>query len=161
MVIDSVNFPQEVRSVSEMTFDLLSERTMHSHKIPLLLACNKQDIALARRCSNIQKELEKEMYEDIALHAQPSTKERPALFLGYYGVWLHIWSVRVGVCVQAPNINISLVPRLGLLWGVASHPEGKSWGVCSVLYAICRHIEYLPLVPKKDKKKKKNLLLSK
>ena len=100
MVIDSVNFPQEVRSVSEMTFDLLSERTMHSHKIPLLLACNKQDIALARRCSNIQKELEKEMYEDIALHAQPSTKERPALFLGYYGVWLHIWSVRIGVCIQ-------------------------------------------------------------
>ena len=76
MVIDSVNFPEEVRSVSEMTFDLLSEKTMHTYKIPLLLACNKQDMALARRCSNIQKELEKEMYEDAPLHAQTFNSEK-------------------------------------------------------------------------------------
>lgn len=62
LVIDSINFPQEVRGVSELTFDLLSERVVHKRKIPLLVACNKQDMALARGCSNIQKELEKEMY---------------------------------------------------------------------------------------------------
>ena len=65
LVIDSINFPQEVRGVSELTFDLLSERVVHKRQVPVLVACNKQDMALARGCSNIQKELEKEMYDYI------------------------------------------------------------------------------------------------
>ena len=69
------------------------------------------------------------MCEDIALIPKPSNKEK-----------LDVW---------VPILILALFPRLGLLWGVASHLECKNRGVYSVLCAVCRHIESLPLVSKK------------
>ena len=98
------------------------------------LATNRT-LHLQGDAATFRKSLRKKcMYEDIVLIPKPSTKGK---------AW----------CLGT-NINISLVPRLGLLWGVASHPECKSLGVCSVLCAIYRCVEYLPLVPKKRQKKK-------
>lgn len=61
VLIDSDNFPKEVRAVAELVYDLLLEPTVHKGGTPLLMACNKQDLPLAKDCSAIQKQLEKEM----------------------------------------------------------------------------------------------------
>ena len=61
LVIDSVKFPQEVRNVAELTFDLLLDGAVRKGRVPLLVACNKQDLASARGCEAIRKQLEREM----------------------------------------------------------------------------------------------------
>ena len=61
VVIDSVNFPQESRSVAELFFDLLSDRLIHKKKVVILVACNKQDLPLARSSEEIRRLLEAEM----------------------------------------------------------------------------------------------------
>lgn len=61
VVIDSVNFPSESRSVAELFFDLLSDRVIHKKKVSILVVCNKQDLALARSSEEIRKLLEAEL----------------------------------------------------------------------------------------------------
>ena len=61
VVIDSDNFPSEVRSVAELVYDLLLEPTILEGRAPVLMACNKQDLALAKDCATIQAQLEREM----------------------------------------------------------------------------------------------------
>jgi GTPase SAR1 family protein len=61
VVIDSDNFPSEVRSVAELIYDLLLESAVLEGRAPVLMACNKQDLALAKDCATIQAELEKEI----------------------------------------------------------------------------------------------------
>ena len=61
LVVDSVNFDKEVGDVAGLLYDLLSDPLVHKRKISLLVACNKQDLTLARRAEAITKHLEKEM----------------------------------------------------------------------------------------------------
>ena len=42
IVIDSVNFPQETRDLAHLVIEVLSEPTVHTRRIPILFACNKQ-----------------------------------------------------------------------------------------------------------------------
>ncbi|GBM16633.1 Signal recognition particle receptor subunit beta [Araneus ventricosus] len=41
-VVDSFNFPKEIRDVAGFLFRLLQEPMIHSNKVPFLIACNKQ-----------------------------------------------------------------------------------------------------------------------
>lgn len=59
--MDSVNFDKEVGDVAGLLYDLLSDPIIHKRKISLLIACNKQDLTLARKSEAITKRLEKEM----------------------------------------------------------------------------------------------------
>ena len=61
LVVDSVNFDKEVSDVAGLLYDLLSDPVIHKRKISLLVACNKQDLTLARRAEAITKHLEKEL----------------------------------------------------------------------------------------------------
>lgn len=61
MVIDSLNFPSEVHDVAELLYDLLSDPRYYRSKAPLLIACNKQDMALASTKDSIRTSLEKQM----------------------------------------------------------------------------------------------------
>lgn len=61
LVVDSVNFDKEVSDVAGLLYDLLSDPVIHKKRISLLVACNKQDLTLARRAEAITKHLEKEM----------------------------------------------------------------------------------------------------
>ena len=61
VVIDSDNFPSEVRGVAELVYDLLLEVEGRLGQVPVLLACNKQDLKLAKDCLAIQSQLEREM----------------------------------------------------------------------------------------------------
>lgn len=59
LVIDSVNFITEYRDVAALLYDLLA--SWHHKQIPLLIACNKQDLLLAKSCDTIKSELETEI----------------------------------------------------------------------------------------------------
>lgn len=61
LVVDSFNFPQETRAVAELFFDLLSDRIIHKRRVAILVACNKQDLALVSGLDYIKKRLEAEM----------------------------------------------------------------------------------------------------
>ena len=61
MVIDSDNFPSEVRGVAELVYDLLLEPAIFKGRAPVLMSCNKQDLPLAKDRTAIKKQLEKEM----------------------------------------------------------------------------------------------------
>jgi signal recognition particle receptor subunit beta len=53
LVVDSVSFPQESRDVAELVYDTLADSTFTSHRVPLLLACNKQGMALQFICNTL------------------------------------------------------------------------------------------------------------
>ena len=55
IVIDSFNFPREARSAAELFFDLLSDRQVHKKRAAILVACNKQDLAMVSSSEDIQK----------------------------------------------------------------------------------------------------------
>ena len=59
--MDSDNFPSEVRGVSELVYDLLLEPVISRGTAPVLIACNKQDLPLAKDCAAIRTQLEQEM----------------------------------------------------------------------------------------------------
>ena len=61
MVIDSDNFPSEVRGVAELVYDLLQEPVVVKGKAPVLMTCNKQDLSLAKNKMAVRKLLEEEM----------------------------------------------------------------------------------------------------
>ena len=61
MVIDSLNFPSQAHDVSELLYDLLSDVTYYRTRAPLLIACNKHDMALAVPKESIMETLEKQM----------------------------------------------------------------------------------------------------
>lgn len=60
-IIDSVNFPREIRDVADYMYDLLANRTIQRNKISILVACNKQDLTTAKSHNVIRTQLEKEL----------------------------------------------------------------------------------------------------
>ncbi|XP_070390302.1 signal recognition particle receptor subunit beta [Dermacentor albipictus] len=60
-VVDSVNFPREVRDVAEFLYNLLCDPVISQHCPPFMIVCNKQDEAMAKSSKVIQSQLEKEM----------------------------------------------------------------------------------------------------
>lgn len=61
VMIDSDNFPSEVRNVAELVYDLLLEPAVCKGGAPVLMSCNKQDLPLAKDCATIKSQLEREM----------------------------------------------------------------------------------------------------
>lgn len=61
VVVDSVNFPREVRDVAEFLYGLLCDPVISQHCPPIMIVCNKQDQTLAKSPKVIQSQLEKEM----------------------------------------------------------------------------------------------------
>ncbi|XP_041377889.1 signal recognition particle receptor subunit beta-like [Gigantopelta aegis] len=60
-VIDSLTFQKEIKDVAEFLYTVLSDNTVLSRSLPILIACNKQDQTLAKGSKVIQSNLEKEM----------------------------------------------------------------------------------------------------
>lgn len=60
VVIDSAN-RQSIVQASDFIYDVLNSQTMQNKNLPLLLACNKQDITDSRKATQIAKDLETEM----------------------------------------------------------------------------------------------------
>ncbi|XP_072048183.1 signal recognition particle receptor subunit beta-like [Amphiura filiformis] len=57
-IIDSTTFQKEIKEVAEYLYTLLSDKTVNTQ---FLIACNKQDITMAKSSKVIHQQLEKEM----------------------------------------------------------------------------------------------------
>lgn len=60
-VVDSAIFQKEVRDVAEFLYFLLTDSVVSRTAPNLLVACNKQDITMAKSAKLIQQQLEKEL----------------------------------------------------------------------------------------------------
>ncbi|XP_071805926.1 signal recognition particle receptor subunit beta-like [Asterias amurensis] len=60
-VVDSASFQSELKEVAEFVYTLLSDHIISQHKLSVLIACNKQDMTMAKSSKIIQERLEKEM----------------------------------------------------------------------------------------------------
>ncbi|XP_065267469.1 ovotransferrin-like [Emys orbicularis] len=73
-VVDSVVFQREVKDVAEFLYQVLTDCTVLKNALPLLIACNKQDITMAKSAKLIQQQLEKELNTlRVTRSAAPST----------------------------------------------------------------------------------------
>uniref|UniRef100_A0A3B1ITQ3 Signal recognition particle receptor subunit beta n=1 Tax=Astyanax mexicanus TaxID=7994 RepID=A0A3B1ITQ3_ASTMX len=60
-VVDSAVFQKEVKDVAELLYSLLTDSVVTRNAPTLLIACNKQDITMAKSAKLIQQQLEKEL----------------------------------------------------------------------------------------------------
>ncbi|XP_035632141.1 signal recognition particle receptor subunit beta-like [Oncorhynchus keta] len=60
-VVDSAIFQKEVRDVAEFLYFLLTDSVVSRNAPSLIVACNKQDITMAKSAKLIRQQLEKEM----------------------------------------------------------------------------------------------------
>ncbi|XP_075996969.1 signal recognition particle receptor subunit beta [Genypterus blacodes] len=60
-VVDSAIFQKEVRDVAEFLYVLLTDNVISRNAPAVLVACNKQDITMAKSAKLIQQQLEKEL----------------------------------------------------------------------------------------------------
>lgn len=60
-VLDSSTFSADARQAADYLYTLIADPYVNAHSIPILIACNKQDLPLAKTLSVIKKQLEKEL----------------------------------------------------------------------------------------------------
>lgn len=60
-VLDASTITKGIRDATEFLFRILSDPYVHTNRTPVLIACNKQDLTLAKGCSVIERELAKEI----------------------------------------------------------------------------------------------------
>ncbi|MBN3298544.1 SRPRB protein, partial [Amia calva] len=89
-VVDSAVFQKEVRDVAEFLYSLLTDSVIVKNTPFLLIACNKQDITMAKSAKLIQQQLEKEMNtlrvtRSAALSAQDGPSGGGTVHLGKKG----------------------------------------------------------------------------
>ncbi|XP_008104569.1 signal recognition particle receptor subunit beta [Anolis carolinensis] len=72
-IVDSVAFQREMKDVAEFLYQLLIDNTLLKNAPPLLIACNKQDVTMAKSSKLIQQQLERELNTlRVTLSAAPS-----------------------------------------------------------------------------------------
>uniref|UniRef100_A0A673TZU2 Signal recognition particle receptor subunit beta n=2 Tax=Suricata suricatta TaxID=37032 RepID=A0A673TZU2_SURSU len=73
-VVDSAAFQREVKDVAEFLYQVLTDSMSLKNTPSFLIACNKQDIAMAKSAKLIQQQLEKELNTlRVTRSAAPST----------------------------------------------------------------------------------------
>ncbi|KAF4076778.1 hypothetical protein AMELA_G00219060 [Ameiurus melas] len=60
-VVDSAIFQKEVKDVAEFLYSLLTDSVVTKNAPTMLIACNKQDITMAKSAKLIQQQLEREL----------------------------------------------------------------------------------------------------
>ncbi|XP_013420918.1 signal recognition particle receptor subunit beta-like [Lingula anatina] len=60
-VVDSASLQKDIKDVAECLYTILTDGFVSSAAVPILIACNKQDLTLAKGAKVVQKQLEKEM----------------------------------------------------------------------------------------------------
>ncbi|XP_072266198.1 signal recognition particle receptor subunit beta [Pyxicephalus adspersus] len=73
-VVDSSAFQREVKDVAEFLYQILTDAALQKNAPSILIACNKQDISMAKSAKLIQQQLEKELNTlRVTQSAAPST----------------------------------------------------------------------------------------
>eukprot|EP00299_Pterocystis_sp_00344_P015713 c7859_g1_i1.p1 GENE.c7859_g1_i1~~c7859_g1_i1.p1 ORF type:complete len:227 (-),score=52.35 c7859_g1_i1:119-799(-) len=86
-VVDSLDVSSQARQYADFLYDLLTDPTVLSGKIRMLIACNKQDAAAPLPPAFIQKTLEKELDHVRKARTSMSTQgsEGETMYLGIHG----------------------------------------------------------------------------
>ncbi|KAJ8256839.1 hypothetical protein COCON_G00189910 [Conger conger] len=89
-VVDSAIFQKEVRDVAELLYSLLTDSVIARNAPTILIACNKQDITMAKSAKLIQQQLEKELNtlrvtRSAALSSQDGSAGGASVYLGKRG----------------------------------------------------------------------------
>lgn len=75
-VVDSSAFQREVKEVAEFLYQILTDAILLRNVPPILVACNKQDVSMAKSAKLVQQQLEKELNTlRVTQSAVPSTLE--------------------------------------------------------------------------------------
>jgi len=87
-VLDSTSISSSVHHVAEHLYDILTNRQVHNKKIPVLIACNKSDLTMAKSCEVVKEALLKEINKiRNTKTAMPSSQddemEEEQVFLGF------------------------------------------------------------------------------
>ncbi|XP_038608267.1 signal recognition particle receptor subunit beta [Tachyglossus aculeatus] len=78
-VVDSGTFQREVKDVAQFLYQVLIDSLVLKNAPSLLIACNKQDITMAKSAKVIQQQLEKELNTlRVTRSAAPSTMDSSA-----------------------------------------------------------------------------------
>ena len=56
-------FREKYGEAAEILYDIINKVTLLDHRVPVLIACNKQDLQFAKKATSIEVELEKEIEE--------------------------------------------------------------------------------------------------
>ncbi|RDD40506.1 Signal recognition particle receptor subunit beta [Trichoplax sp. H2] len=102
-VVDSLNIQRELRDVSSLLYDILANKVVIKNKVPVLIACNKQDGTTAKSQKVVIKLLEQEMDKlritrTAALKDGNDNSEEAVDFIGKKGKdfeFSHVMPVRV------------------------------------------------------------------
>ena len=62
-ILDASTFQKDIQDTAEFLYTILTDDVVLSHKLPLLVVCNKQDLISAKSSSIIKMGLEKELLE--------------------------------------------------------------------------------------------------
>lgn len=62
LVLDSTTRQTDAQA-SELLYDVLNSSIMRQNEVPVLIACNKQDMSDARKANQIEKDIEVQMYD--------------------------------------------------------------------------------------------------
>lgn len=119
-LIDSVNFPREIRDVAEYMYDLLANRTMQKNKMSILVACNKQDLTTAKSNNVIKTQLEKELNKlrqtrSAALLGIDDYSSSKNAFIGKQGKdfeFTHVHPIKVDFCECSLKSEKDVQPNL-------------------------------------------------
>lgn len=83
-VVDSLLLLSNIRDVADFLYTVLSDPSINKYRVPVLVACNKQDEAKAKSSKVIQNQLEKELnnIRETRISALASTdSDDPASFI--------------------------------------------------------------------------------
>lgn len=84
-VLDSLSFVTNNRNVADCLYTVLSDPVVVRKRIPLLIACNKQDEAKAKSAKVLQKQLEREVHairETRAAALDSTDRDTDVLIIG-------------------------------------------------------------------------------
>lgn len=89
-VVDSSNIQKQLRDAAEFLFNIISEPAVFAARPRLLVACNKQDVGLAKGAAVVRRELQRELNLLRATHSRSlqGTNDTPVadhVFLGHEG----------------------------------------------------------------------------
>ena len=106
-VIDSSNIQKQLRDTAEFLFNIISEPTLFAAKPQLLVACNKQDVGLAKGSGVIRRELQRELnlLRDTHSRSLQGTNDTPVVdhaFLGHEGQDFDFLDLPMKVTISSP-----------------------------------------------------------
>ena len=87
-VIDSYQFMTNIRDVADYFYTLLADPAVRNGKVPILVVCNKQDLAKSKSSKIIKNQLEKELNtlretRSASLESTSEEGNQTSFFLGH------------------------------------------------------------------------------